>query len=96
MNAQRTHQCPICAASGLKVWNRYPDYVCGSCANKVVSETGRKLRFYNDSLSGGFTAEYADTGEKRHSHDCYIDGILCHAGEARFGGIVIEAVKKQS
>ncbi|TVQ09222.1 MAG: ADP-ribosylglycohydrolase family protein [Balneolaceae bacterium] len=37
-------------------------------------------------------AEYADSGEAYNSRVCYIDGIECRAGEARFGGIVIEAV----
>lgn len=38
----------------------------------------------------GFVAEYADTGEEYQGHDCFIDGVKCHADEARFGGIVIE------
>ncbi|HNW92996.1 MAG TPA: hypothetical protein PKM88_08825 [bacterium] len=47
------------------------------------------MRFVNESLSGGFRAEYADTGAAYHGHDCYIRGRHCHADEAKFGGIVI-------
>jgi hypothetical protein len=43
-------------------------------------------------MSGGFAARYADTGEEYASHECFVDGIKCHADEARFGGIVIAAV----
>ncbi|MGD8759525.1 MAG: hypothetical protein PVJ07_04685 [Anaerolineales bacterium] len=38
-------------------------------------------------------ARYADTGEAYASHDCFIDGVACYADEARFGGIVIQAVE---
>jgi hypothetical protein len=44
------------------------------------------------SLSGGYAARYADTGEPYSSHACYIDGLPCWADEARFGGIVIERI----
>lgn len=51
---------------------------------------GRPLEFGNTSFSGGFVAWYADTGEIRESHVCFIDGVCCRADEARFGGIVIQ------
>ena len=43
---------------------------------------------------GGFIAYYADSNqiEIYPSHRCFIDGISCYADEARFGGIVIEAL----
>lgn len=44
-------------------------------------------------MFGGFVARYADTDELYDSHQCFIDGVRCHAGEARFGGIVIEPVE---
>jgi hypothetical protein len=49
--------------------------------------------FSNVSLSGGFVARYADTGEARESHVCFIDGVKCWADEARFGGIIIRPVE---
>jgi len=81
--------CPICLAE-VPSNPRYPNYVCKYCAGKAVSADGRILKFYNQSLSGGFIAYYADTKEVYDSHDCYIDGVKCRADEARFGGIVIE------
>ena len=50
------------------------------------------LLFFNESISGGYLAKYADTGESYPSHDCYIHGIKCYADEHRFGGIVIQTV----
>jgi hypothetical protein len=43
-------------------------------------------------MSGGYSAEYADTGDPYESHECFVDGIACYADETRFGGIVIEPV----
>ncbi len=48
--------------------------------------------FSNESLSGGFIAKYADTGEGRDSHVCFIDGVKCWADEAHMGGIIIQPV----
>ena len=81
--------CPICLAE-VPSNPRYPNYVCTYCAGKAVSADGRSLKFFNQSLSGGFAAFYADTDEIYDSHDCYIDSEKCRAYEARFGGIVIE------
>ena len=84
-----SYACPICRAA-LDPVPRYPHYVCADCASKAVAADGRRLQFSNVSLSGGFAASYADTGEPHASHACWINGIPCHAGEAHFGGIVIE------
>jgi hypothetical protein len=72
---------------------RYPRYVCSSCAEKAASASGRPLLFFNIALSGGYGAQHADDGSPYESHDCFIDGHLCRADEARFGGIVIEQVE---
>jgi hypothetical protein len=53
---------------------------------------GRLLAFSNVDLSGGFIATFVDTGEEYESHECFVDGVKCHADEARFGGVVIEVV----
>ena len=71
---------------------RYPRYICPDCAHRAADEEGRSVEFYNESFSGGFMAKYADTGEKRESHICFIDGVKCRADEARFGGIVIQVM----
>jgi len=60
---------------------------------KASSQDGRALLFYNQSLSGGFVAQYADTREIYLSHTCYINGVKCYADEAHFGGIVIQVVE---
>jgi hypothetical protein len=71
---------------------RYPRYLCSNCADRAADEQGRPLTFYNKSFSGGFMAEYADTGEERDSHLCFIGGVRCWADEAHMGGIVIQPV----
>lgn len=86
-----SYACPICGTS-LKPVPRYPRYVCRDCASKAVAVDGRPLQFSNIGFSGGFEAHYADTGEVYASHSCWIDGIPCHADEARFGGIVVEVL----
>jgi hypothetical protein len=86
-----TQHCPICSAA-VAPNPRYPRYVCESCAGKASSADGRLLAFSNVDFSGGFAARYADTGAEYPSHECFIGGVKCHADEARFGGIVIEAV----
>jgi hypothetical protein len=90
-NAMDVQQCPICL-SAVPPYERYPRHVCGSCAGKAMSADGRPLQFGNVDIGGGFDAVYADTREPYQSHRCLIDGIECFADEARFGGIVIEAM----
>lgn len=80
--------CPICN-NEVRANPRYPNYICHECTRDPTDENGRLLDFYNESLSGGFIAQYRDTKEVRDSHICFIKGIKCYANEARFGGIVI-------
>jgi hypothetical protein len=84
--------CPICASPRPRS-ERYPRALCADCVDRAQDETGRRLRFFNTSLSGGFGAEYADDGSPRESHLCFVDGVRCQADEARFGGIVIRPVE---
>lgn len=86
-----TQFCPICQKP-VKLSERYPKYVCRECAVRAKSKDGRALSFFNESISGGFAAQYTDTGEPYTGHECYIDGIQCYADEAYFGGIVIQPV----
>jgi hypothetical protein len=81
--------CPICHKS-VGSSERYPRYVCRDCAAQATSHDERLLKFYNDSLSGGISVQYADTGELYNSHDCYIRGVRCHADEHHLGGTVIQ------
>ncbi|MDQ3814132.1 MAG: hypothetical protein M3347_09295 [Armatimonadota bacterium] len=93
MSAEDHQYCPICHAE-VPPNPRYPRYVCPDCEARAADENDRALKFYNESFSGGFIAQYADTGEKRDSHICFIDGIKCWADEARFGGIVIQPMQE--
>jgi len=88
-----THDCPIC---GEKVghWERYPKQVCERCQTKASDAYGRRLQFSNEGFSGGFKAFYRDNGAEYHQQICYIDGRKCFANEHRFGGVVVEVVKK--
>ena len=83
--------CPICHRS-VEPSERHPRYLCRECAAQAKTRDGRSLRFFNEALSGGYVAQYSDTGEPYESHECYVYGVLCHADEGRFGGIVIEMV----
>jgi hypothetical protein len=82
------HPCPICGSS-VSTNPRYPTAVCPACVERAVDEHGRPLRFYNRSLSGGLQAIYADSGEERAGHACWIDGARCWADEAHLGEIVV-------
>lgn len=81
--------CPICSSPQVVV-PRYPQRLCKNCVVSATDESGRSLQFFNESPSGGFMARYADTGEPRNSHVCFVNGIRCWAEEARFGGIVVQ------
>ena len=89
MSQSNTHPCPICS-DPVPHQERYPLSVCRNCRSKACDNNGKKLKFFNLSLSGGYKAIIEETEEEYKSHICYIDGIKCHADEARFGGIVIE------
>ncbi len=93
MSEENLQFCPICGAQVPRL-ARYPRYVCHKCADKARDESNRPLEFHNESFSGGFVARYADTGEKREGHVCFIEGVRCWADEARFGGIVIQVESK--
>ena len=92
-NDRMTKQyCPICNAP-VTPNPRYPRYICGACYVKSTASDGRLLAFSNVDFSGGYKAQYADTGEEYLSHDCFVGNVKCYADEARFGGIVIQVVE---
>lgn len=84
-----SYKCPICAVK-LDLYERYPRYVCPSCAAKTCDAAGRPVSFRNLSFEGGCEGYYHDTGQKYPQNDCFIDGRSCIADEARFGGIVVQ------
>lgn len=86
-----TQYCPICRAE-VPRFDRYPHYLCKDCAALAADRGGRALRFGNLSAFGGYWARYADSDEVYDSHVCFVKGVECRANEARFGGIVIEAL----
>jgi hypothetical protein len=75
--------------------DRYPRAVCPDCHDRTTDSTGRRIAGYNTSISGGFEARYVDTDEVcpevTRSERCWVDGRECSIGEARFGGVVVEA-----
>jgi hypothetical protein len=87
--------CPACG-DDVPSNSRYPRYLCRTCAASVTSSDGRLLRFSNTNACGGFVAHFADTGEEHRSHLCMVNGLVCWADEARFGGTVIEACAPDS
>ena len=89
LNLNFEHKCPICGTE-LNKYDRYPDYVCHKCVKKPTDISGQRLIFFNLGMSGGYGAKYADSGKEYLSQECYIDGKLCWADEARFGGIVVQ------
>ncbi|MEH2195499.1 MAG: hypothetical protein V7K98_23060 [Nostoc sp.] len=89
MSNTEFHPCPICSIP-TRYFARYTRAVCDNCYSKACDVQGRKLSFFNTSMSGGFEAIVTETKEKYESHICYIAGVKCWAEEARFGGIVIE------
>jgi len=68
---------------------RAPRALCQACVLEARDSAGRRLRFFNESLSGGFRAEYAD-GTPYPSHQCFVRNVPCWADESRFGGIIVE------
>ncbi|ANV89057.1 hypothetical protein [Picosynechococcus sp. PCC 7117] len=95
MTPNKFHACPICAEP-VPHWERYPRAICRDCSNKAADIHGQHLSFSNIDFGGGFRATYTDAKTEYPSHICYVDGIECWADEARFGGIVIQAVAAEN
>jgi len=77
---------------------RYPKCICFECASKnKYDKKGNLLEFSNQGISGGLRITYLDSNGNSIREDntqdfseCYIDGKLFFAREAKFGGIVIQ------
>ncbi|MCZ8319401.1 MAG: hypothetical protein ACK5S2_04010 [Lysobacteraceae bacterium] len=83
--------CPVCQNSITPV-ARYPNYVCAECATLAESADGRLVEITNADIWGGIQLRYRDTGEPHEETQVFIRGIKCEAREARFGGVVIQAL----
>ncbi|MET0450027.1 MAG: hypothetical protein ABW004_16560 [Aeromicrobium sp.] len=93
-----THPCPICGTPTVHQ-DRYPASVCADCQSRASDRAGRRVVGFNEGMSGGFIVFYAESlsgpqseiaGEVLETGRCFIDGIECTMGEARFGGVVVE------
>ena len=95
---RRTHPCPLCGQPAMHL-GRYPRAVCDSCRQRTVDSTGRTVTGYNTHMSGGFEARYvAPDGstdevcdEVTRTGRCWVGDHECSIGEARFGGVVVQA-----
>lgn len=93
-----THPCPLCGLPSIGSL-RYPRSVCDTCYPKTVDSTGRRITGHNTSFGGGFEAAYVGPDGKPQgicqevtdSGRCWIEGHECTIGEARFGGVVVQA-----
>ena len=83
----KNKNCPICDKNMIYL-ERYPKMICQECIELAVNENGESIKFYNIDHTGGFISIVNDI--KGEEHECYINNIKCYAGEARFGGIVLE------
>src|SRR5437763_8964346 len=91
----KKQRCPICE-SPVDPNARYPRYLCRTCASLASAPDGQRLSFANEGISGGYIATYAGGREPYESHVCFVKGVVCWADEARFGGIVIEALNAEA
>jgi hypothetical protein len=83
-----SQECPLCGV-GQSASSRYPDYICATCVADAKDDMGRSVDFQNTAMSGGYEAVCINTGQTSSSHRCFIRGIECYAGEAKFGGVVV-------
>ena len=91
MTSRPDQPCPGCGRTVPRS-DRYPVYLCRECVGRAVDAAGRAVSLWNESLSGGFLATYADGSpapEVTRDRIVYVDGVRCHADEAHLGGIVV-------
>ena len=96
MRAQATRTRGPCPHDGSQTPQppRYPNALCGGCSERATDLAGRELELFNVSLSGGFETRHVgdQTLCQQVTRDGRVltDGTVYLAGEARFGGIVIQ------
>jgi hypothetical protein len=73
---------------------RYPKALCAACSDRATDLAGRRVRMGNVGLGGGFQALHADDGTECEQVTAdglvLIDEVCYRAGEARFGGVVVQ------
>lgn len=96
-----THPCPVCGAPAPHA-DRYPLSVCPTCAGRTTDSADRPISAFNEGLGGGFIVFFTDSpvgaqgevcAEVMASGLCWIDGQQCSISEARFGGVVVQALE---
>ena len=95
-----TRPCPICGLPSIGN-HRYPRSVCDACYRRTVDSHGRLVAGHNTSFGGGFEAAYVGADgrsdgicqEVTDSGRCWIGDRECTIGEARFGGVVVQALE---
>jgi hypothetical protein len=91
-DARPAQHCLVCGTL-LRENPRYPRHVCAWCAADVTDEAGRPVVLANASLTGGFTAHRPDgspASPEVLAGRVWIGGVEHRAGEARFGGTVVQ------
>jgi ADP-ribosyl-[dinitrogen reductase] hydrolase len=84
--------CPLCGTRE-PFFERYAGHVCAWCSGWVTDAAGRPVGLYNESFTGGYTAQYEDgttASPEVLAGEVRIDGRRLRAAEARFGGIVVQ------
>jgi len=84
--------CPLCGTRE-RFFERYAGHVCGWCTRWATDAAGRPVGLFNTSFTGGFTAQYADgttASAEVLAGRVWVDGRPLRAGEARFGGTVVQ------
>lgn len=84
----QSHRCPICL-QGMPKCKRYPAYVCSHCAEQAVDTNGEPLVYEWAGVMGGLTVRGTDGSGIRV---CFVEGVPCEVGEARFGGSVMQVL----
>lgn len=84
--------CPICRGEG-RGSIRYPAAICRDCETRLVDWAGRPVTLENTSITG--TGVQISAGQDiivDEATPIFVDGIVCWAREARFGGVVVQPV----
>jgi hypothetical protein len=78
--------CPLCQAP-VPENPRYPRAVCEACVASATDLSGRPVRFFNASLSGGLVVD--PPGREYPEFECLVRGKRCIARERYLGGVVV-------
>lgn len=85
--------CPACGGEAFQT-QRYPRALCSTCKDRVTDLKGRPVEMFNVSMGGGVVPRHRDDKTKcvqvTSPGRVLLAGVEYHAGEARFGGIVVE------